>query len=125
MRRDSPLAQKGSIQPQDLWDKPLIVSAQKSGDWPTIQWFQRDLSKLNIVATYNLVFNASLLVEEGVGYALCLDKLINTSGDSALCFRPLSPAVEAEASIIWKRYQVFSKASECFLSEFEQILSHF
>lgn len=123
MRRDSPLAQKGSIQPQDLWDKPLIVSAQKSGEWPTIQWFQRDLSKLNIIATYNLVFNASLLVEEGVGYALCLDKLINTSGDSALCFRPLSPAVEAEASIIWKRYQVFSKASECFLSEFEQILS--
>ena len=28
------------------------------------------------------------MVEEGVCYALCLDKLINTKGDSSLCFRP-------------------------------------
>ena len=43
---------------------------------------------------------------------MCLDKLINVSGDSTLCFRPLSPRVEAEASIIWKRYQVLSKAAQ-------------
>ncbi len=45
---------------------------------------------LNVVATYNLVFNASLLVEEGLGYAICLDKLINTQG-SNLCFRRFPP----------------------------------
>lgn len=112
MRRDCPLAEKICIQPQDLWDKPLILSAQKSSTTPLAVWFQRDVEKLHVVATYNLVFNASLMVEEGLGYAMCFDKLINVSGDSALCFRLLSPRVEAEASIIWKRYQVLSKAAQ-------------
>ena len=120
MRRDSPLAKKDAVQPQDLLDKPLILSAQKADAWPMSNWFGQDISKLNVVATYNLVFNASLLVEEGLGYAVCFDKLINVSGDSNLCFRPLSPTIEAKASIIWKRYQVLSTAAECFLNELKQ-----
>lgn len=124
MRKDAPLTKYESIRPQDLQDQPLIVSAQETDAWPLSQWFQQDFAKLPIVATYNLVFNASLLVQEGLGYALCLDKLINVSGDSPLCFRPLCPKIEAEASVIWKRYQVFSKASTCFLQELKKILAH-
>ena len=123
MRKDSPLAEKDSIQPQDLQDEPLIISAQKTDAWPMSDWFGQDMSKLNVLSTYNLVFNASLLVEEGLGYAVCFDKLINVSGNSSLCFRPLSPKMEAQASIIWKRYQVFSKAADCFLRELEDVLS--
>lgn len=123
MRKYSPLAEKDSIQPQDLQNEPLIISAQKTDAWPMSDWFGQDMSKLNVVATYNLVFNASLLVEEGLGYAVCFDKLINVSGNSSLCFRPLSPKMEAQASIIWKRYQVFSKAADCFLRELEEVLS--
>ena len=115
MRRDSPLAKKEKIRPQDLWDKPLIVSAQRADAWPMAQWFERDVTELKIVATYNLVFNASLMVDEGMGYALCFDKLINVTGQSNLCFRPLEPQMTAEASIIWKRYQVFSKAAQKFI----------
>lgn len=114
MRRDSPLAQKESISPEDLWDKPLIVSHQRGEDSYLSSWIKGDVSQLNIVATYNLVFNASLLVDEGLGYALCYDKLINTCG-SNLCFRPLSPKLEAHGLIIWKKYQVFSKAANIFL----------
>lgn len=123
MRKDSPLAQKEAIVPRDLWDQPLILSAQKHDAGPMSNWLKRDLSKLNVVASYNLVFNASLLVEEGLGYAICFDKLINVSGNSNLCFRPLTPQMVAEASIIWKRYQVFSKAATCFLDELKQMLS--
>lgn len=123
MRKGSPLAEKRVIRPQDLWGKPLILSAQKSDAWPMSNWFGQDMAKLHVVATYNLVYNASLLVEEGLGYAVCFDKLINVSGNSPLCFRPLSPKIEAEASIIWKRYQVFSKAADCFLRELERTLS--
>lgn len=120
MRKDSPLAAKEAIQPQDLWDKPLIVSAQKTDVWPMANWFQRDIEMLHVVATYNLVFNASLMVEEGLGYAVCFDKLINVSGESNLCFRPLSPKMESEASIIWKRYQVFSKAAQKFIDTLQE-----
>ena len=79
------------------------------------------MSKLNIVATYNLLFNASLLVDEGLGYAIGLDKIINTTGDSRLCFRPLTPNIEIEMSIVWKKYQMFSKAAEKFIEKIKEM----
>ncbi len=36
-----------------------------------------------------------------------LDKLINTTGDSELCFRPLYPGMEAELCIVWKSIRSF------------------
>ena len=115
MRKDSPLAEKETICAQDLWDKPLIVSHQTSISSDMMAWLQRDVSKLNIVMTYDLIFNASLFVKKGIGYAIALDKIINTTGDSELCFRPLSPTLEAGLCIVWKKYQVFSRASKEFL----------
>ena len=121
MRKDSPLAEKETISPEDLWDKPLIVSHQKGDDVYLNQWLQREASELHIVATYNLLFNASLLVSEGLGYALCFDRLINTQG-SSLCFRPFSPRLEARGRIVWKKYQVFSKAAGLFLQCLRELL---
>ncbi|HIV68089.1 MAG TPA: LysR family transcriptional regulator [Candidatus Butyricicoccus stercorigallinarum] len=122
MHKDSPLAEKEVIRPEDLWDKPLIVSHQKGVDTYLTQWFQREESELHIVATYNLLFNASLLVDEGLGYALCYDKIINTQG-SNLCFRPCSPRLEARGYIVWKKYQVFSKAARLFLSCLQEMMA--
>lgn len=121
MRQDSSLAGKTSITPEDLWDKPLIISQQEGGNKELTEWIQRELSELEIVATYNLLFNASLMVEEGLGYAIGFDKIINTSGDSRLCFRPLSPKREDSMSIVWKKYQVFSKACEKFIEKLKDI----
>ena len=121
MRKDSPLAAKKTITPKDLWDKPLIISRQNDTDRPLAAWIGREISEIEIVATYNLLFNASLLVEEGLGYAVGFDKIINTSGNSNLCFRPLSPKREAGMSIIWKKYQVFSKACEKFMLEIKKL----
>lgn len=123
MRKDSPLTKKETICPEDLWDKPLIVSHQKGDDVYLNQWLQKKDSELHIVATYNLLFNASLLVDEGLGYALCYDKLINTHG-SNLCFRPLSPQLEAQGFIVWKKYQVFSKAARKFLDCLIEFIEH-
>ena len=115
MRRDSPLSDRSFIRPEDLWDKPLILSRQNLKKSALSDWLKVDGSKLNIVATYNLIYNASLMVDEGMGYAITLDKLINTTGDSSLCFKPLSPKLEIDLSIVWKKYAIFSKASEKFL----------
>lgn len=122
MTKDAPLAQKECITPEDLWNESLIISLEQSDGGDLIQWMKRKLSALNITAAYNLLFNASLLVEEGLGYAICLDKIINTSGDSNLCFRPLSPRLEVEMNIIWKKYQVFSKPAEKFLQVLRESL---
>ena len=126
MRKDSPLAQKDLICPDDLYDQPLIISAQATTSWASwaqTKWFGRDLSELNVIATYNLIYNASLMVDEGLGVALCFDKLVNTTGESNLCFRPLRPEMKAEAFIIWKKYKMFSKAAQKFIDTLNRNLT--
>ena len=120
MRRDCPLAQKKSISPKDLHDMQLIVSRQALDGSELTQWLKNGSEQLNIVSTYNLVYNASLMVDEGLGVALCLDKIINVSGDSSLCFRPLKPRLEVGMSLVWKKYQVFSKAAEKFILKMQE-----
>ena len=119
MRKDSPLAKKSEIRPEDLWTVPLITSQQAENSNELSGWLKRDREQLNIAATYNLLYNASLMVEEGVGYALCLDGLVRTDAESPLCFRPLKPRRTARLDIAWKRYQVFSKAAELFLKKLQ------
>lgn len=114
MRKDAPLAQKSAVRREDLLNQPLILSRQTCNGSDIIQWLQRDQEQLNLVATYNLVYNASRLVDEGLGYAFVLDKLINTEG-SNLCFRPLEPRLEVGLYLVWKKYQLFSKPAEKFL----------
>ena len=115
MREDSPLAGKESIRSEDLENIPLIVSRQSMVHNELSGWSGRDFDKLNIVATYNLVYNASLMVDEGFGYALCLDRLVYSADNNNFCFRPLEPRLETHLDIAWKKYQVLSKAAEKFL----------
>jgi DNA-binding transcriptional LysR family regulator len=129
MRKDSPLAQQEVVRAEDLWDKPLIVSHQTSISNDMMALLKTDAKQLNIVMTYDLIYNASHFVKKGLGYAIALDKLINTTGESELCFRPLYPTLEATLCIAWKKHQVFSKASKEFLrqlqSEWDTDLSDF
>lgn len=119
MQNSSPLATKDFIESKDLLGLPLLCSRQTLVSNEISNWANYDFEKLNVVARYNLIYNASIMVEEGLGYALCLDKLINTTGDSKLCFKPLYPKLESPLYIVWKKYQVFSKASEKFLERLQ------
>lgn len=122
MRKDSPLANKEFITPEDLHSVPIIRSKQTMKKNLLSDWFKKDTESMNIVATYNLIYNASVLVKEGLGYAFGIDRLINTTGDSELCFRPLNPKIETSLAIVWKKYQVFSKAAECFLKNLQTVI---
>lgn len=123
MPKDSPLAYNDAITPDYLKDLPLLTSRQTMISNEFSGWLGSDFEELNIVGTYNLIYNASLMVEEGVGYALCLDKLINTTGSSNLCFRPLSPKLECSLDIVWKKHQIFSTSAQNFLKRLQRELS--
>ena len=103
------------IRPEDLADQPLILSRQAFRNELLSGWFGKLADRMQVVGTYNLVFNGSLMVEDGIGYALCLDKIIRTSEDSPLCFRPLSPKWEAGMYVLWKKYPIFAPAAERYL----------
>lgn len=115
MRKDDELAQKEKITFDDLKDKPLIVSKELQRLSDLVEWLNNDIEHLNIVLSYSLLYNASLMVEDGLGYAICFDKLINTSGDSLLTFRPFEPKLEVPYHFIWKKYHIMTKASQYFL----------
>lgn len=122
MRKDSPMVSKPSVAIEELIGLPLIVSRQgATNEMP--QWLRKNYSRLHIVATYDLIFNASILVREGLGYALGFDKLVNTSEESILCFRPIVPAIISPMRLIWRKEQHFSKAAELFLEQVKQINS--
>lgn len=119
MKKDNPLAKLEYIKPKDILNIPLIFSKQALDNNELTGWFGHNVEKLNIVATYNLIYNASFFVEEGFGSALTLDNLVNNPN---LCFKPLEPNLKANLVMAWKKYQVFSKASQIFLDELQKEL---
>lgn len=127
MRKDHPLAELKQITPEDLRQEPLICSRyviRRSGvKNHCAQWFGKEFSRINVVATYNLIFNAALMVEEGIGSALVMDKLAEVQHHSNLCFRPLSPRLTSGLELVWKKQQIFSAASELFLERLRKTLS--
>ena len=116
MRRDSPLAQKDVVRLSDLVGQPLIISRQMYKSSRLQEWFGELAGQLQVTGTYNLVYNGSLMVEDGMGYAVCLDGIINVTGDTPLCFRPLEPRRQADMYVVWTKYQIFSPAAEAFLN---------
>lgn len=123
MRKDSALAAKKTIKPDDLLGLPLLFSRQLMVQNEISGWMGDQYQNLNIVTLYNLLYNAALMVEEGMGYALCLDKIVGTSGDSPLCFRPLEPKLVVGLAVVWKKRQIFSKAAAKFLEYIQKEIS--
>ncbi len=126
LNKHDELAQKESIAPADLWHRPLLLSRQTlspstHGD-ELLDWFEKPLDELTIAGSYTLLYNASLMVREGLGCALSFDKIINTKG-SDICCRSLKPEIFATPLIAWKKNQVFSKASKVFLEALQDKFS--
>ena len=125
LRKDHPLAQKEHITREDLGDVPLIMSrqemaAQKAGN-NYLDWFGGSYELLNVVAGYNLMYNGALMVRSGLGCAVGLDRIVNTTETSDLCFRPFDPPLEAGIVVVWKKYQVFSIAAEILLEKMKKV----
>ena len=121
MKKDSPLAKLDNIKYDNLKDLPLIFSKQVKRQNPSdsdfMKWFKGSFDNFNIAATYNLIYNAGLMAESGVGYVVGLDNLLNTMNNSNLTFRPLYPTLESALNIVWKKGQIFSPASKVFLEK--------
>ena len=120
MRRDHPLATKQVIKPENLQGIPLIASRQSLAHNELSGWLGKQYESLHIVSTYNLLYNASRMVEENVGCALCLDNIIPEYENSPLCFRPLEPQITVGLDIVWKKYQVFTKPATLFLNMLQE-----
>ena len=117
MPRDHPLARKETVRIGDLKGYPVILSRAHAA----VIMGSKAFSGLDVVATYNLIYNASLLVEDGLGLAVAFDGLIRCTEDSPLAFRPLVPEIPATGSLIWKKFQTFSPAAQLFIDTLRDV----
>ncbi len=124
MDKNSPLAAKQVIRRQDLLGEPLLLSRQAirrtSARNEFIEWFKDDFDRLDVVATFNLVYNAAILAGSGIGHVVTIDGLADVSESGGLRFRLLEPRLETGLNIVWKKYQVFSPAAEVFLRKIQE-----
>lgn len=111
-----PLACKTQITSADLVEQPLLISSQSLVDNQLADWLGGNLSNYNVVGTYNLLYNASVLVKYGQTIALCIDGIINTK-NLGLTFIPFAPPLTANISVIWKKNGTFSNVARLFFNE--------
>lgn len=123
MRKDDVLANKNRISIGDITNKPLIVSAQESLENIAKNNYEFNELTKKAICTYNLLYNASLLVREKVGYCICIDNIINTKG-SDLIFKPLEPRIDVKLILVYKKYNIFSKAASIFLDLLKQEIEY-
>lgn len=122
MKKNDPLADKDYITANDLINKPLINTKRTIVQNEIFNWFGENYDKLNIVSTYNLIFNAAIMVKEGLGYAITLDKLVNFNDETNLCFKPLYPKLETGVVVVWKKHQMFSPAISKFIEKIKSYI---
>lgn len=114
MRADDALAVRATVRPQDLDGLALLCSRQAVTGNELSGWLGREFGELDIVATYNLIHNATYMVEAGMGCAVSIEGLVNTWG-TGLVFRPFEPALTARLSFAWKRGRQLSRSAAEFL----------
>lgn len=125
LRTEDAFAQKAALTAMDLTQMPLVASPRTILLKDKLEKWLRasaglEMGDLTITAFYNLLYNASFLVEAGVGNALCIDNLGNASQNGSLCFRPLTPEMHLKLMLVWKKSPAMSRVNEMFLDALQK-----
>ena len=117
MRQDHPLAVRDCLTLEELRGERLIVSGESNAfDEGNHAFLQRLLAEgFDVAATYTLLYNGSLLVEAGLGVAVCFEGLAQVGEGTPFVCVPLSDVPPTPAWLIWKRYAPLSRAGDLFL----------
>lgn len=119
MPKSSTLATKEFIEPRDFKEIDLIISRQKGVDQDLENWLGQSMDNYNIVATYNLLTNALILVRSGLGYVFCINGVANLQG-TTMKFVPLKPKLTSGVSLIWSKKNPLSEPANKFLALLRQ-----
>ena len=116
VEKDSPLAAKKRISPKDAREIPLICSRQGMVKEFLAGWFGCPFGKLDVVATYNLIYNAAVFVEAGLGAAICIDGMIPQEFADRVVFRPFAPALVSDVYLAWRKNAALSPAAAALVA---------
>lgn len=115
LRTDHPLAQKEEIHIKDVRTYPLLLPKRETSRKEVLHWIGCEESKLKVPVHYNLLSNAVLLVEEGVGCAMCMDGALSIHHSPDICFRKVMPEHTTRSVLLWKKNHLFHPAASLFI----------
>mgnify|MGYP000015322540 FL=1 len=120
LRKDHELAEKETLTVEEIRQYPLIMPGRENAKEEVLHWMQCEERHLDIPAFYNLLSNAALLVEAGMGCAVCLDGALSIHADPNLCFRKILPEHTTRSVILWKKNHLFSQAASLFVQTIQE-----
>lgn len=117
------LARKESIDVEELVGIPLLCSGREDVQNMIKSWNALQGKNLNIVGTYNLIFNVFSLVENRVGSALTIEGAMANRDTSNVKFLPIVPELTTNCVLVWKKNTLLppsvNKLVEKFLQAFQ------
>ena len=122
MRSDAPLAKKEFVTAEDIVGLPVMITNRFYKKEDIVNWFGENHKNINVFITYNLIANAALLVQQGMGYAVTIEGATSIYENKEFCFRPFFPPLTSKSVLVWKKHQTFSEATTKFI-EYIKILS--
>lgn len=124
MPKDSPLADKEYITPQDLCGRPLILPSRSRVKSELANWFGLAFDEKNVFSSNNLINNAAMMVEQGLGYALSVEGAVSLYGNDSIKVKRLFPDLVSMSVIVWKKYQPSGSAATRFLQHIRMSVAY-
>lgn len=115
MPASSHLAEKEAVTAEDLSALPLILPRRSRIRSELASWFGDYYEGLQVVLTSNLPANSSVMVQQGLAYAIIVSGSLELWDKEKITYRPLTPALTASSVLVWKRRQPFGLAAEKFI----------
>ena len=116
-QENSPLAGRDFVTPEDLTHTPLLIAKRNLVQEELRGWFGGQFESMEIIGTYNLIYNAAVMVKNGVASALTTE---HDRAYEGLRFIPLRPALERCSVLVWKKHQTYSPAAARFFAHVQK-----
>ena len=109
-----PLTAKEYVTAADLADRNIFMP-RRGVVQGVAEWFGEYYGNLKIFATHNLLYNAAMLVDCGIGTALTIEGAAALYKNDNITFRPFYPELRVSSVLVWKKYQPTSPAVSAFI----------
>lgn len=115
------LTNQQHVSAKEILGVPLIWSGRKEVQNMLCSWGGFVEEDLNVVGKYNLIFNVISLVENKVGAAFAIRGAIDNRKNNTK-FLPLTPKLETNCVLIWKKETILSDTVVTFIQKIENAL---
>lgn len=114
MHQSCPLTKKDYVTAQDLLNYKILIP-KRDVEQGVANWFKENYNQLDILATYNLLYNAAMIVDTGMAIALTIEGAFSLYQNSNLVFKPFYPELVISSFLVYKKHQPLSLAVSKFI----------